>query len=106
MVSNGFMSKELVENMPNFIDAINIDIKSFQNSYYKKTLKGDLHVEITTLVIPDINDRIAAQYLFKRLAKIRCSVEIESEFRYKKPLKYLLMRLQLDLEMMYICQET
>jgi len=71
MVSNGFMSKEVCEDMPLYIDAINIDIKSFDNAYYKKTLKGNLevilencknlkknglHVEITTLVIPNIND--------------------------------------------------
>ena len=71
MVSNGFMSKELCEEIPNYIDAINIDIKSFNEDYYKKSLKGDLHVilenaknlkknglhvEITTLVVPDIND--------------------------------------------------
>lgn len=29
---------------------------------------------------------LAASYLFERLAKIRCSVEIASEFRYKEPL--------------------
>ncbi len=71
MVSNGFMSKELCEEIPNYIDAINIDIKSFDKSYYKKSLKGDLdvvlanaktlkqkglHVEITTLMIPSIDE--------------------------------------------------
>lgn len=71
MVSNGFMSEEVVLEMPNYIDAINIDIKSFSEIYYKKHLKGNLsvvlqnatnlkklglHVEITTLVIPGIND--------------------------------------------------
>jgi len=29
---------------------------------------------------------IAATYLFERLAKVRCSIEIASEFRYKEPL--------------------
>ncbi len=29
---------------------------------------------------------LSASYLFERLAKIRCNVEIASEFRYKKPL--------------------
>ncbi len=29
---------------------------------------------------------LAASYLFERLAKVRCDVEIASEFRYKKPL--------------------
>lgn len=71
MVSNGFMSKELCKEIPTYIDAINIDIKSYDKKYYKKSLKGDLevvldnaiklknaglHVEITTLIIPDIND--------------------------------------------------
>lgn len=71
MVSNGFMSEEVAKEMPDFIDAINIDIKSFNQDYYKKTLKGKLavvlenaiylkknglHVEITTLIVPDIND--------------------------------------------------
>ena len=71
MVSNGFMSQELCEEMPAFIDAINIDIKSFDENYYKKTLKGSLHVvlqnaktlkqkglhiEITTLYIPSLNE--------------------------------------------------
>jgi len=73
MVSNGFMSKEVCEEIPQYIDAINIDIKSFNHDYYKKTLKGDLdivlknsknlkknglHVEITTLIIPDVNDSV------------------------------------------------
>jgi pyruvate formate lyase activating enzyme len=71
MVSNGFMSKELCEEIPKYINAINIDIKSFDKEYYKKALKGDLdivlanaktlkakglHVEITTLMIPSIDE--------------------------------------------------
>lgn len=71
MVSNGFMSKEVTSELPQYIDAINIDIKSFNASYYKKSLKGNLyivlqnaidlkkaglHVEITTLIVPEIND--------------------------------------------------
>ena len=72
MVSNGFMSQELCKEIPNHIDAINIDIKSFDENYYKKTLKGSLHVilqnakilkqrglhvEITTLYIPSISEK-------------------------------------------------
>jgi len=71
MVSNGFMSQELCEEILKYIDAINIDIKSFDENYYKKTLKGSLHVvlqnaktlkqkglhvEITTLYIPSLDD--------------------------------------------------
>lgn len=71
MVSNGMMSSEVIQYMNHDIDAINIDLKSFDPKYYQKTLKGklssileniktiansDIHLEITTLVIPNIND--------------------------------------------------
>ena len=53
-------------------DAMNIDLKGFQESYYRE-LGGDLgtvkefilcavagcHVELTTLIVPDKNDRIS-----------------------------------------------
>ena len=70
-VSNGFESNEVIEDMPGIIDAINIDLKSFNEAYYKKVLKGNLPiqlenirkfhksgiwVEITTLIIPTKND--------------------------------------------------
>lgn len=70
-VSNGFESQEVIEDMAGVIDAINVDLKSFNDSYYKKVLKGDLktilqnlktlhslniHLEITTLIIPTQND--------------------------------------------------
>ena len=69
-VSNGFQSKEMIEDMKTWVDAINIDLKSFNNNYYKKDLKGNLDtilenlklfyknkiwIEITTLLIEDIN---------------------------------------------------
>lgn len=70
-VSNGFESSEVIEDMKGVIDAFNIDLKSFDKSYYKKSLGGDLkvvcdnlinikklgmHLEVTTLLIPTIND--------------------------------------------------
>jgi pyruvate formate lyase activating enzyme len=70
-VTNGFMSSQVVQDMQGVIDAVNIDIKSFDATYYKKVLKGDLDtvlnnakalkkggvwVEITTLIIPNRND--------------------------------------------------
>jgi AmmeMemoRadiSam system radical SAM enzyme/AmmeMemoRadiSam system protein B len=70
-VSNGFQSKEMINDMKGLIDAVNIDLKTFNNSYYKKELKGDLntilqnlklfkkngiHIELTTLIIPTKND--------------------------------------------------
>lgn len=70
-VSNGFESAEVIDDMKGIIDAFNIDLKSFDKNYYKKSLGGDLktvcdnlvkikknsiHLEITTLIVPSKND--------------------------------------------------
>lgn len=70
LVTNGYIETEpLLELLP-YIDAMNIDLKSFEQSYYKKICGGQLepvlttienaigkcHVEITTLLVRDLND--------------------------------------------------
>ncbi len=70
-VSNGYMSEEVVDFAAPFLDAINVDLKAFSEEFYKKqcgaalqpvldTLKRlkerGVWVEITTLVIPTLND--------------------------------------------------
>lgn len=70
-VSNGFESKEMIDDMATWVDAANIDLKSWDESYYKKVLKGGLGavkdtlrrmvkagiwVEVTTLLIEGNND--------------------------------------------------
>ena len=71
VVSNGYINeKPLLELLP-FIDAFNIDLKAFSNTFYKQFTKGKLepvlntlkiiakskaHLEITNLVITDLND--------------------------------------------------
>ncbi len=70
-VSNGYESTEMIEDMEGIIDAVNIDLKSFDPRYYKKELGGDLNkvlknlkhfaekkiwMEITTLIVPTKND--------------------------------------------------
>jgi AmmeMemoRadiSam system radical SAM enzyme len=72
-VSNGFESSEVIDDMQGIIDAVNIDLKCFSNSYYKKELGGNLNqvlenlkhfkkngiwVEITTLIVPTKNDSV------------------------------------------------
>ncbi|MCR5066673.1 MAG: AmmeMemoRadiSam system radical SAM enzyme [Erysipelotrichaceae bacterium] len=70
LVSNGMASLEVLEEIRPYIDAMNIDLKSFKEDCYRDVLGGDLnmvrsfiaeavksaHVEITTLIIPGIND--------------------------------------------------
>lgn len=70
-VSNGFESKEVIDDMKGVIDAINVDLKSFDEKYYKNKLGGNLNqvlenlihlkengiwLEITTLIVPTRND--------------------------------------------------
>ncbi len=69
-VSNGYMSKEVINDLKEWLDAINIDIK-FSEKFYSKICRAKLKpvlenveklksfgvwVEITTLIIPGYND--------------------------------------------------
>jgi pyruvate formate lyase activating enzyme len=70
-VTNGYMTPEAVQRARSFLDAANVDLKGFDDGRYRKicgaTLKGVLSgiealveagvwVEITTLVVPGVND--------------------------------------------------
>ncbi|MDK9708427.1 MAG: AmmeMemoRadiSam system radical SAM enzyme [Desulforhopalus sp.] len=70
-VSNGYMTKEVIARLTMVLTAINIDLKSFSNDFYKKICGARLSpvldaiglcrdvgiwVEVTTLVIPGLND--------------------------------------------------
>ncbi|MFT4303473.1 MAG: AmmeMemoRadiSam system radical SAM enzyme [Candidatus Woesearchaeota archaeon] len=70
-VSNGYESIELLKEMKDVIDAVNIDLKSFNQEFYREICKADLKpvldtiktihklgiwMEITTLIIPSKND--------------------------------------------------
>jgi pyruvate formate lyase activating enzyme len=70
-VSNGYSSKESIDKMTPYLDAINIDLKSFNEDFYmsvckasrSKVLEGieyyyskKVWMELTTLLIPGKND--------------------------------------------------
>ncbi len=70
-VSNGYMTEQTAELLAPFLSAINIDIKSFSDSFYKKVCGARLQpvldsvkllkelgvwLEATTLVIPGLNE--------------------------------------------------
>jgi pyruvate formate lyase activating enzyme len=74
MVSNGFVNKEPLNEIMEFIDAFNIDLKAFTEAFYKKLTGARLepvkdtlkmiaakgkHLEVTTLIIPGRNDDAA-----------------------------------------------
>ncbi|MFO7810565.1 MAG: AmmeMemoRadiSam system radical SAM enzyme [Candidatus Delongbacteria bacterium] len=70
-VSNGYQSDEVIHEMLDWVDAINVDLKCFNADNHRKHTGADLdvvlknlkilagssvHLEITTLIIPGLND--------------------------------------------------
>ena len=70
LISNGFIELDALEEILPYIDAFNLDLKGFSNSFYRKYCRGELdpvlkvlervvgrsHVEVTCLLIPSAND--------------------------------------------------
>ncbi|PIU80872.1 MAG: AmmeMemoRadiSam system radical SAM enzyme [Candidatus Moranbacteria bacterium CG06_land_8_20_14_3_00_40_12] len=90
-VSNGFMTAETLDTILPYLDAINIDIKSFSDKFYRQNCgarvdpilencrrikEKKVHLEITTLIIPTLSDDAK---MLKRLAKfIRQELGVET----------------------------
>ena len=70
-VTNGYQTPETIEKMAGVIDAANVDLKAFNDDFYRRRCKARLapvleairlmhaagiHVEVTTLLIPGYND--------------------------------------------------
>ncbi|HOV70115.1 MAG TPA: AmmeMemoRadiSam system radical SAM enzyme [Clostridia bacterium] len=72
LVTNGYISKEPLEMLLPYVDAMNIDLKSINNAFYKDICGGSInpvkrtieaaaracHVEITTLLVTGENDTV------------------------------------------------
>lgn len=71
LVTNGYIRPEPAAELLPLIDALNIDIKSMDDAFYRKHCRGSLkpvqdfamqareagcHVEVTNLIIPGLND--------------------------------------------------
>ncbi|HTW96345.1 MAG TPA: AmmeMemoRadiSam system radical SAM enzyme [Candidatus Methylomirabilis sp.] len=80
-VSNGFMSRECLDEIIPYLDAINVDLKSRDDSFYNKVCharvepilenlralhNAGVHLEITTLVIPTLSDKLE---MLKKIAE-------------------------------------
>ncbi len=88
-VSNGYFSKQTFSILKDYIHAFNIDIKAFSEKTYADCCKASLrpvldscvrvkeaglHLEVTTLVIPDLNDSTEeltqlARFIAEKLGK-------------------------------------
>ncbi|MBN2348648.1 MAG: AmmeMemoRadiSam system radical SAM enzyme [Bacteroidales bacterium] len=70
-VSNGYMTREMLDMIHPYLDAINVDLKSYRDETYrriigarlqpvldnlKKIKQMDIWLEVTSLIIPGIND--------------------------------------------------
>lgn len=70
-VTNGYMTTEAIETIAPYLDAANVDLKSFREEFYhdhcgahlqpvldslKKMKELGIWVEVTTLLIPNLND--------------------------------------------------
>ena len=70
-VTNGYINEEPLKEISQYLDAMNIDVKAFSDDFYRKICGGRLqpvldtvirakelgiHVELTYLVIPSLND--------------------------------------------------
>lgn len=71
MVTNGYINHEPLIDLCTYLDAVNVNLKCFDNASYKQLTTGSLHpvlqtlktlkdkniwLEITNLLIPDYND--------------------------------------------------
>jgi pyruvate formate lyase activating enzyme len=86
-VSNGYITKQAIELIAPYLDAINVDLKGFTEKFYNKYCGAKLkHIlenlklfkqkniwlEITTLIIPTLNDNFKelkkmAEFIFQEL---------------------------------------
>ncbi|MTI67325.1 MAG: AmmeMemoRadiSam system radical SAM enzyme [Firmicutes bacterium] len=86
LVTNGYIKEKPLEMLLDYIDALNIDLKSFSENYYNDICSGDLEsvlntinlankkaiVEISTLLIEDLN---TSKEEIKRLAEWIASID-------------------------------
>lgn len=70
-VTNGYMTREALDMIRPYLDAANVDLKSFRKDTYRKIMKANLDgvldsirymheigvwIEVTTLIVPAMND--------------------------------------------------
>jgi len=89
MVTNGYVSLTAIPDIYRFIDAANVDLKSFSDRFYREQTNASLQpvldaldvlhsrgiwLELTTLLIPGLNDgmdeiRLSAQWIREHLGR-------------------------------------
>lgn len=91
LVTNGYINEEPLGELLPYVDAMNIDLKSMEASFYKDICKGSLepvlntielsskytHIEVTTLVIEGKNSKCATiEAVAQKIASIDPSIPL------------------------------
>lgn len=91
MITNGYINEEPLRELLPYIDAMNIDLKSIEDSFYKSICKGSIepvlrtieiasketHVEITNMLIEGENTSLdEVRRLAERIAEIDKSIPL------------------------------
>jgi len=95
-VTNGFMTPEAIEIISSYLAAANVDLKSFRDEFYKKQCGAKLNpvldtlkkikergiwLEITTLLIPGLNDSLEE---LRDIAAFICSLGSETPWHISR----------------------
>lgn len=91
LVTNGFISEEPLKELLPHIDAMNVDLKAGSEMFYREVCGGQIepvmrtikmayeagvHVELTTLVIPTLNDRDDIDQIVEWVASVSPEIPI------------------------------
>jgi len=105
LVTNGYVEVDPLMRLIEYIDAMNIDLKTISNEKYKKVCNGALepvkrtikiahnfsHIEVTTLLVTGMNDNEAElEEMFMWLADIDKNIPIHvtryfPNYKYSEP---------------------
>ncbi|KLO24295.1 radical SAM protein [Marinitoga sp. 1197] len=106
LITNGYINREPLLKLLPYIDAVNIDLKGFNDEFYKKIIggkkepvmenikiliKNKIHTEVTTLVVTEGNDnKMELEDLFKWLGEISKDIPLHLSryypiYKYNKP---------------------
>jgi pyruvate formate lyase activating enzyme len=95
-VSNGYMTPEAIEVIKPYLDGINVDLKAFKEETYARVMKASLKklldsirkikeagiwMEITTLIIPTMNDSPAE---LAQIAEFIASLGVETPWHVSR----------------------
>ncbi len=95
LVTNGFINPEPLAKILPLIDAMNIDVKGFSDSYYNETCTGELHpvlrtvetaskychVEITTLLVTGLNDSLIVRSAENCWLTVKVTGSLQKDWR-------------------------